>query len=259
MCTFPHSIVTDYSLFRKGLQFYHQLTDLSATLALNVKSFIADRRSERDRLAGQADLQQRLAVPKSSPAIVEKPRLPPPPPHSPPSLDSSFASMSLQGSKNVVSPPPKLPQASYSPVFPPPPHQLPKAHPNLPPPPPPLPVHSAYTNQTSSNPPRDPYADLGMFGSNFSSPRVAPPVPLQQTPPHRQSSLSMPPPPTSRPQYAANPQTYGQQAPPPPSWGYYSPQTQSTPPQGSQYQTTPLPPPPSQGQNTQQYYQGYGR
>ncbi|OAX42241.1 BRO1-domain-containing protein [Rhizopogon vinicolor AM-OR11-026] len=241
----------------KGLQFYHQLTDLSSTLALNVTSFITDRRSERDRLAGHADLQQRLAVPKSSPTTAEKPRLPPPPPRSPPSLDSSFASMSLQGSKNLVYPPPKPPQASYSPVFPPPPHQPPKA--NLPLPPPPLPTHSSYTNQTSINPPFDPYASLGMFGSEFSSPRAAPPVPSQQThsaPSQRQPSFSLPPPPTSRPQYAANPQTYGQQAPSPP-WGQYSPQTPATP-QGSQYQTMPPPPPPSQGQNAQ-YYQGYGR
>ncbi|KAG2040773.1 BRO1-like domain-containing protein [Suillus americanus] len=243
----------------KGLQFYQQLTDLSAALALSVKSFITDRRSERDRLVGQADIQQRLAVPQTP---VEKPPLPPPP-RSPPSLDSSFKSMMLHGSQNPVSPPTRPPQASYSSILPPPPPQPVKAYSNLPPPP--QPARPVYTNPVSSNPPPDPYASLGAFGSQFSTPRAAPPVPQQQmhsASPQRQSSFSLPPPPPSRPQYAANPQnpqTYGQQAPlPPQSWRQYSSQTQPTQ-QGSQYQTKPPPPPPSQSRDTQQYYQGYGR
>ncbi|KAG1789146.1 BRO1-like domain-containing protein [Suillus plorans] len=243
----------------KGLQFYQQLTDLSTTLTVSVKSFITDRRSERDRLVGQADIQQRLAVPQTP---AEKPPLPPPPRRAAPSLDSSFASMNLQGSQNPASPPPKPPQASYS-TFPPPPQSI-NAYSNLPPPPQ-QPARPAYTNPVSPNTPSDPYASLGAFGSQFSTPRAAPPVPRQQThsaSPQRQSSFSLPPPPPSRPQYAANPQipqTYGQQAPPPPqSWRQYPPQTQPIQ-QGSQYQNMPPPPPPSQGHDTQQYYQGYGR
>ncbi|KAG1788082.1 hypothetical protein EV424DRAFT_1629725, partial [Suillus variegatus] len=258
VCVFSPFIISEIWL-RKGLQFYQQLTDLSATLTVSVKSFITDRRSDRDRLVGQADIQQRLAVPQTP---AEKPPLPPPPRRSAPSLDSSFASMNLQGSQNSVSPPPKPPQASYS-TFPPPPQSI-NAYSNLPPPPQ-QPARPAYTNPVSPNTPSDPYASLGAFGSQFSTPRAAPPVPRQQThsaSPQRQSSFSLPPPPPSRPQYAANPQipqTYGQQAPPPPqSWRQYPPQTQPIQ-QGSQYQNMPPPPPPSQGHDTQQYYQGYGR
>ncbi|KAG1769793.1 BRO1-like domain-containing protein [Suillus occidentalis] len=212
----------------KGLQFYQQLTDLmSGPLS-------ADRRSERDRLVGQADIQQRLAVPQTP---AEKPPLPPPPPRSPPSLDSSFGRHT----------PP------YSRLL----HPSQSNHIRIFPPPPPQPARPAYTNPVSTNTTTDPYASLGAFGSQFSTPRAAPPVPRQQAhsaSPQRQSSFSLPPPPPSRPQYAAipqNPQTYSQQAPPPP-------QLQPTQ-QGSQYQTMPPPPPPSQGYDTQQYYQGYGR
>ncbi|KAG1828695.1 hypothetical protein EV424DRAFT_499318 [Suillus variegatus] len=44
------SRMRETDVLRKGLRFYHQLTDLSALITLGVRSFITDRRSERGRL-----------------------------------------------------------------------------------------------------------------------------------------------------------------------------------------------------------------
>ncbi|KAH7928878.1 BRO1-domain-containing protein [Leucogyrophana mollusca] len=262
----------------KGLQFYNQLTNLSATLTRNVKTFVAERRAERDKLAGQAEVQRRLSGPTSPPPLAEKPPLPPPP-RSSPSLNSSFASMNLQGGRNPGPPPPKPPQVSYT-SSPSPPSQPPKPS-YFPPPPPSQPARSPYASATP-NPPSDPYASLGMFGSsqysapqqqNPTPPQRPPPPPSQQSyasapsqqpyaspPPQRQASY--PPPPPSQPSYQYHSQGYAPPAsssfpppPPPVQQQQYAPQAPGSRPL-TQYQN--MPPPPSQ-QGYSQHYQGYGR
>ncbi|KAF9238046.1 BRO1-like domain-containing protein [Melanogaster broomeanus] len=229
----------------KGLQFYSQLTELSATLSRNVKSFVSDRRSERDKLVGQAERKSAPALPTTAPP--------------PPSMETSFASMNLQGGMNRPSLPKPPQPTSYTnarlPTQPPRPSYLP--------PPPPQPVHSSYAAPT---PTPDPYANLGLFSSSqYSAPSTqpqssAPPPPPSSLPPQRQSSFPPhPPPPQSQPSYQYAPQGYSTSSPfpaPPPPMQY------STPPPPSN--TTPRPPsqsqpmPPPQGYNSQ-YYQGYGR
>ncbi|KIJ64680.1 hypothetical protein HYDPIDRAFT_131727 [Hydnomerulius pinastri MD-312] len=232
----------------KGLQFYNQLTELSTTLSRNVKSFVFDRRSERDKLAGQAEVQQRLSAPRLPLRSADsKPPVPPPP-----SIESSFASMNLQGGLNRPSPPPKPPQpTSYAtPLSP---SQPPRPSSYLPPPPP-QPIRNSYT---APSPPSDPYASLGLFGSQPS----APPLPPSVQPQRQASFPSPPPPPQSQPSYHYASQGYAKNsafpAPPPPmQYSSPPPPPQNAPRPPSQYQSTP--PPPPQGYNNQ-YYQGYGR
>ncbi|KAF9224881.1 BRO1-domain-containing protein [Gyrodon lividus] len=237
----------------KGLQFYNQLTELCGTLSRNMKSFMSNRRSERDKLAGQAEVQKRLSAAKSSAPVDSKPPVPPPP-RSPPSIEAYFASMDLQGSMNRP-PLPKLPQAtSYK--KPPPASQPPRPASYLPPPPP-QPPHSSYA---APNPPPDPYASLGLFGSSLyatpsSQPSALPPPP--SVPPQRQSSFPPPYlPPQSQPSYQYPSQGYSTRsafpAPPPPMQiSSPPPPSNSAPRPPSQYQ-------PPQGYNSQ-YHQGYGR
>ncbi|KAI9567770.1 BRO1-like domain-containing protein [Boletus coccyginus] len=222
----------------KGLQFYQQLTELSTTLSRNVRSFVSERRLEREKLAGQAEVQQRLTAAKPPPPLDTKPPVPRPP-RSPPSMEASFASMNLQSGTSRPSPPTKPPQRiSYtSPVSP--------------------------ANPQPPNPPLDPYASLGLFGSSQyvasslpAQPSAPPPPPSI---PQRQSSFPPPPPPQSQPSrlYGSlgyptstfpappHPMQYPSPTPPP-----------STPPRPpTQYQSMP---PPPQGNNSQ-YYQRYGR
>ncbi|KAF8452576.1 BRO1-domain-containing protein [Boletus edulis BED1] len=226
----------------KGLQFYNQLTELSSTLSRNVQSFVSERRLERGKLAGQAEVQQRLSSPQAPPPVEAKPRVPPPP-RSQPSIEASFASMNLQSGTSRPSPPAKPPQqTSYTALVPPAQPQRPVSY--LPPPPPQLP-RSSYA---------DPYSSLGQFGSPSLSPRPSIPPP----PPQRQSTFPPPPPPPqSQPsrQYTSSEYvtstTYP--APPPPMQYSFPPPLSSTPPRAStQYQP---PPPPPQGYT--QYHQGY--
>ncbi|KIJ16426.1 hypothetical protein PAXINDRAFT_113542 [Paxillus involutus ATCC 200175] len=241
----------------KGLQFYSQLTELSATLSSNAKSFVSDRRSERDKLAGQAEVQQRLSAAKSSVAPVDSKPPVPPPPRSPPSIEASFASMNLQGATNRSSLPRPPQPTSYA--NPSPPSQPPRPSSYLPPPPP-QPLRSSYA---VPNPPQDPYASLGLFSSSpysapLSQPQPSAPSLPPSMPPQRQSSFS--PPPQSQPPYRYASQGYSTSSgfpahPPPIQYSSTSPASTTTPRPPSQYQ----PPPPPQGYNNSQYYQGYGR
>ncbi|KIM60503.1 hypothetical protein SCLCIDRAFT_16323 [Scleroderma citrinum Foug A] len=227
----------------KGLQFYNQLTELSSSLTRNVKSFVAERRAERKKLIGQAEVQLTLSAPKRPfPPVDSKPPLPPPP-RSPPTLDASFASMNLQGNKRGTPPPPKPPQASrpssYSSPPPPPPQpQRPSSY-NFPPPPP-QPTRNSYV------PAQDPYAGLGLFGSPhvLSPPSTQPSAPPPPPPSQRQPTF--PPPPPSQSSYQSYTPRSPFSVPPPPN----------TPPRlPSQYQSVP---PPQQGHGSQYQY-GYGR
>lgn len=228
-----------------------------------MKSFVSERRSEREKLAGQAEVQQRLSAAKLPlPPVDTKPPVPPPP-RSLPSIEASFASMNLQSGTSRPLPPAKPPQhTSYtSPIAPAQPHP-PTSY--IPPPQPQLPRNS----YAAPNPPSDPYVGLGLFSSSqyapspLSSQPSAPPPPLSV--PQRQSSFPPlpPPPPQSQPsrQYTSPGYVTSTTFPaPPPPMQYSSPSPPSgTPPRlPTQYQPMP-PPPPPQGYNPQ-YYQGYKR
>ncbi|KAI6123364.1 BRO1-like domain-containing protein [Pisolithus croceorrhizus] len=228
----------------KGLQFYKQLMELAASLARNVKSFTSERRVERERLIGHAEVQQRLSVPKQPlPPVDSKPPLPPQP-HSRPSLEASFASMNLQTGRHATPPPPKPPQvpqpSSYA-VSPPAPQPQRLSTHGFPPPPPQL------TRSTYVPPPpaQDPYASLGLFTS-----------PQSNSPAVRQPSAPPPPPsqkPPSQPSHSYTKQGYSGSstfpAPPPPPPGVGTRIS-------SQHQ--PISPPAPQGYNNQYKY-GYGR
>ncbi|KAI0064473.1 BRO1-domain-containing protein [Artomyces pyxidatus] len=275
----------------KGLQFYSELTALTATLRQNVKDFVNSRTKERQTLASQAETQQRLSAPTSPPPK------PPPPPSS--SLDRSFASMSINNGptspplppppNSWSSPPPQSVYGQYG-VPPPPAQHYPssppsatqnKSYPPAPsqspyglPPPPKQPTYSQPSSQspypsappntrspyaTAPVPPRDPYAALGSL-SSFGSP--APPPPPQQRqasyPPPGQSPFppsgqSSYPPPGPSP-YA----TQGQSYPSAPPSGQPSSPYDYRPPvrQGSAGSPFPPPPPPVAygGQQPQQPY-----
>ncbi|KAH7883021.1 BRO1-like domain-containing protein [Phlebopus sp. FC_14] len=229
----------------KGLQFYNQLTELSATLARNVKSFVSDRRSERDKLVAHADVKQRLSAPQSPVLSESKPPLPLPP-RSPPSLEASFASMSLHRSDPQQ-------HAQYGNSFP-----TAQPVPYLPTPPQP-------TRSIPSALPSDPYSSLSLLGqqstqlSQAQLPVLPPPAP-PIVPPQRQSSFPPPPPPPPPQSWASQPgyRTNSAFPAPPPPMHYSSP----SPPQSvaarppSQYQ--PIAPPPPQGYGNR-YYSGHGR
>ncbi|KAL4243830.1 Vacuolar protein-sorting protein Bro1-like protein, partial [Abortiporus biennis] len=182
----------------KGLQFYNELTELSATLKRNAKSYVSTRNVERETLASQAESQKRQSISSAPPPLAEKPRPPPPPPsHSQGSLDSAFNAMNLRGSVSSPPPPrqgpwPNLPPSTYASTPPPPPPPIPA------PPKPPQPQASYPPSQ-----PHDPYASLGMFGSSTSSPYST-----------SSPSASAPPPPPSQPQQAYSyPQPPSQSSP----------------------------------------------
>ncbi|TFK85853.1 BRO1-domain-containing protein [Polyporus arcularius HHB13444] len=272
----------------KGLQFYTELTELTAALKRNAGSFISERNVERESLASQAETERRLAIPKSSSgsAFGGKPPVPPPPPKPSSGLESSFGSLSLGASSP---PPPPQPQRQWT--SPPPPSQHYASQPQppsqsypppppsasyLPPPPSQPPSQPSY--QQPSAPPSDPYASLGMFASSNapSPPPSRPPPPPQQQqhypsymqqqqpqPPYgqqhqqHQRQQSYPPPPPSQygappppPQYGAPPQSSSSSSPfpPPPPPVNYQ----------SQYGSTPPPPPQQpaqqQGQGAGYYY-----
>ncbi|KAJ7049467.1 BRO1-domain-containing protein [Mycena amicta] len=199
----------------KGLQFYTELTDLTAKLRRNVKAFVSGRIAERNTLVSRLDGEKHFAQPGPPP-------LAPKPPSST-GLESSFSAMGVGASPwrpAVSAPPPPPPPQPYSPPpqpYSPPPVQYagtpqPQSHPQYyaqPPPPQPFP-HQPQNGH-------DPYANLGMFGS------PAPPTPPQH------SYMYQPPP--QPPQH--NP---GFPPPPPPvTYQYGTPSPPAPPPTQSQY------------------------
>ncbi|TBU47194.1 BRO1-domain-containing protein [Dichomitus squalens] len=267
----------------KGLQFYTELTELTAVLKRNANSFISERNVEREALAAQAETEKRLTIPKASspPSYGNKPPVPPPPPKPSTGLESSLASMNLHGAAGSVSPPPQRQWTSPPPsqhYAPPPPSQTAPSRTYQPPPantqpsapylPSPPTQPSSQPSYAPSVPPNDPYASLGIFGNTSapSPPPSRPPPPPQQQPypsygqqpqspygqPQRQQSY----PPPSQQQYG----TY-QTPPPPPPGGSALPPPPPPINYQSQYGSSPAPPPPppSQQQNQPYYYQSYGQ
>ncbi|KAI0696339.1 BRO1-domain-containing protein [Cytidiella melzeri] len=261
----------------KGLQFYNELTELTAALKRSARSFIAERNAERQAMVSNAETQKRLSVGPTSPPLLAKKPPPPPPPHARAGsgLDTAFASMSLRASSSPVPPPPSghgswaaSPPQQYTPSV-----LQPSRAPTLPPPPPPPPTQAQSTYQASAPPPppaSDPYASLGMFGSSTSSAYTSP---SPSGPPRA------PPPPQQQPQYTQPAQTpYGQpqrqqsyppapQQPPYVGYGYQQPTSPvgsglPPPPPPVSYHTqlygSPPPLPPASPQQQQQYqYQGF--
>lgn len=259
--------LTTCRLRSKGLQFYNELTELGGTLRQSARSFVSDRTTERNRLAGQLETQKRLSMPASSapPPLPQKHHAPPPPSHTPSGLDAALSSLSLGGGPR--SPPPvptgppsnhwgglptSLAQAPYGSYQSHPPSQPPSAPPSsfLPPPPPPPP------SATASSPPpmHDPYASLGMLGSFAPTP---PPAQPQRPPPPAQPSYPPPQSYSTQSPYGAPPQahhqhtsSYGAGYPPPtnqqPSYGQ--------PAQAGGYGLLPPPAPYQQQQYGQPQY-----
>ncbi|KAJ8700569.1 bck1-like resistance to osmotic shock [Pleurotus ostreatus] len=257
----------------KGLQFYTELTDLSASLSRNTKSFIASRVSERNSLSAQLETEKKLSASASPPPVAPKPPVPPLPSRS--DLSSSFASMNLgrgpptppvqhQYQQHTSPPPPPPSQHRFSPPpsqgYAPPqpqynqhqplshPDQQPQRHFSLPPPPPP-PSHNSF-RPPPPPPQSDPYAALDMF-DRFAASAPPPPPPSQQQQYQQQQS-----------QYPQSGYTQNyQQA----QQGQYTPQSMPPPPPAPiSYQWgQPAPPPPQQQPGQYQSYAnqptGYGQ
>ncbi|KAF9484066.1 BRO1-domain-containing protein [Pholiota conissans] len=265
----------------KGLQFYTELTELTTTLRGHARSFISERRAEREALIGKLETEKRLSAATSPPPLAAKPPVPPPP-QSRSSLDSAFSSMNLrdtpansQQTWKSNSPAPtnqhygssspygsgqqqhqpqqqQQQQQQYQPSYasaPPPPQNQPSQYSYQ---------QQPYGNQYASSPPppQQPQQQSQQLSSNFF-----PPPPSR--PPTHSSSYSIGG--TVDPYASLGAFNPGQASapslppppPPPPSstnqGGYYGQQQpQQQPPQQSQYGGLPPPPPPQQQQ--QQYY-----
>jgi hypothetical protein len=85
------------SLYRKGLQFYAELTELATKLRASVRSFVAERTTEREALVAKLETEKRLTASTTSPPpLAAKPPIPPPPTRSSVSIDSTLSSLSLR-------------------------------------------------------------------------------------------------------------------------------------------------------------------
>ncbi|KPV71620.1 uncharacterized protein RHOBADRAFT_49041 [Rhodotorula graminis WP1] len=244
----------------KGSQFYGDLLELVEGLQSQASSWLAGRTSERDRLASEADLKQRLeggGGGSSSSAA------------SPGGLDRAMGALSLGGAR---SPPPNLsyPSPSPQPSYPNPSSHA-QYHQPSPPPPPSNPYGalpssgafstgstSPYQNRAPSYPsPAPPVPPPAPYGASSSYSTAPAHSPYGQPQQQRQPSVPPPPPTPSTPSYLPPPlkpvsyasspahQPYGQ----PPSNPYAS--LPPPPPQHQQYsygQQQPPPPPQQHGQ-----------
>ncbi|KAK7036694.1 bck1-like resistance to osmotic shock [Paramarasmius palmivorus] len=269
----------------KGLDFYNELTSLTSELKGNVKSFVSKRAAERDRLAGQLEVEKRLSSASSPPPLAAKPPVPRPPPSAGSDLNSSFASLNLRsGSASAQpqtqqwsnTPPPQQPHGTGGyPQYPtPPPQHSPSPLP---------PRQDSYSNNPSAPARPQSYAapptlqynhtPSGQYTSspapNTSGPysssaySAMPPPP----PPQQSSYLPPPPPPQSQQSFPSQPPQNDPYA----SLGMFNPGSQSSsfpaqspppsqppPPPQNQYQLPPPPPQPYQPQyqHPQQQYGG---
>ncbi|KAF5325175.1 hypothetical protein D9619_009900 [Psilocybe cf. subviscida] len=260
----------------KGLQFYTELTELTAKMRTAVRAFVAERGVERETLVGKLETEKRLSSATSPPPpLASKPPVPPPPPTSRSTLDGAFSSMSLRDSP-APPPAPSQPhlqhqrqnswQTGSAPPPPPPPgqqhyspspygqsqqqQQQPQQQHHYPPPPPQQQAPQQYTgyqqqpqyHPAQSPPPPPPPAQSGAAsGSSSSASSFFPPPPLSRP---LASSYAASPPPASDP-YAAldmfGSSTSASAPPPPPP-----PAAPPAPAQGGYY---------SQPQQQPQQYQ----
>ncbi|KAF8586903.1 BRO1-domain-containing protein [Ramaria rubella] len=218
----------------KGIQFYCDLSDLTATLRRNVKGFISSRSTEREALIAKTETERRLSLSTSSP---------PPRPAPPPSIESSFSSMNLQ---SPSSPPPPGPTWNR----PAPPQQQPLRSYNAASTSSPVPYSSQSQRplyNSSAPTPAAPSPNSNSYGDIFNAPGLSSQFSLQS---------STPPPPQQLSQYSSQPP----RPPPPPQHSYSPVPLQQHQPQ---YTTSPYPPPPPVRQSSypppppppQQHYQ----
>lgn len=177
---------------------------LATKLRASVRTFVAERTTEREALVAKLETEKRFSVNASTtsppPPLAGKPPLPPPPRRSSTSIESTLSSLSLKDSprgydgspynstlKNPGSiPPPPTRQQSHYTSFkpyettpypsPPPPQQQQNRASFLPPPPPPPHLPTQSLHPSFSAPPIDPYANLSLFNPTTISP---PPPPSQ--------------------------------------------------------------------------------
>ena len=84
--------------YRKGLQFYTDLTELTVKLGSATRSFVSERTSERQALVGKLEAEKRLSTAAATsppPPLAAKPPLLPPPPFKPYTLDGAFDALNL--------------------------------------------------------------------------------------------------------------------------------------------------------------------
>ena len=216
------------------MQFYNDITELTAVLRRNVRQFVTERGRERETIASHIEIDNRLTAPASRPPV------PPPPPKD---MSGSFSSLNLGNSSsrtptswNPSSPVPYdqgRPQYSQSPnrqystppvpsapsystnygaSSPPPPNTYQTQSYGLPPPPPP----PALRSPPPPPPQNDPYSSLGMFGQNTGQ---------QQQPSYQQQQQQYggpPPPPQQQHSGQYQPASGYNAFPPPPPPGSYS-------------------------------------
>ena len=140
--------------YRKGLQFYTDLTELTVELGSLTDSFVSERTSEREALVGRLEAEKRLSAVETTslrPPLAAKRPPPRPPPFKPYSLDGALDALNFwqepsqqtqqqwQNKGGIPSPPPppapnrSLPPPTSSPLrsifFPPPP--LPPVFPGM--------------------------------------------------------------------------------------------------------------------------------
>lgn len=149
----------------KGLHFYRDLNDLVDGLQQQVNGWLSVRTSERERMAAEAEIKQRLEGASDGPSSSSGPS----------GLDRAMGSLNL-GLGSARSPPPFVPSpsASYSNAI-----SYPSSASSPPPPAPPPPASNPYGS----------FPSTGAF--SLASP---PPPPPQQASAHPQYGRPSPPP-----------------------------------------------------------------
>ncbi|GAA5999279.1 Bro1p [Rhodotorula paludigena] len=221
----------------KGLQFYQDLNDLVDGLDQQVSSWLAERTRERERMAGEADIKQRLEGGGSSSSsgldramgsldLGGGARSPPPVPPQPPA--NPYGALPSTGA--FASSPSPAPPSAYRPPSTP-------SYPSAPPVPPAQPAYPSYstpsapfsppTRQPSFPPPPQPVST-----SSFLPP---PPAPVS----YSSSNYARSPGPASASPYSpsppAAPSPYGQPSQPTGAYPYSQP-APPQPPAPQQYQ-----------------------
>ncbi|KAK8854590.1 hypothetical protein IAR55_003329 [Kwoniella newhampshirensis] len=226
----------------KGMTYYGSLDRVIQDLRREIKGFVAQRESERNRIVGEIETRQRLG---SSP--------PPPPPSSGGrGLEERLAALSMGSSSSPLPPQPPRPMTSSTPGLPPPPPQA--STPHFAPPPPQQKLSNPYDfsglsnipSAFSSSSPVSSQSPSG-YGRQSEQPQRlpsygSPSYSYAPPPPPQQSSNPYPPPPPGPAPRTQPPQSYGSYAATPsPSSNGYGGQPSYPSPQGQGY-TSPLQP-----------------
>lgn len=211
------------SALEKGQHFYQDLNELVDGLQQQVRNWVSTRTSERERMAAEADIKQRLEGTGGAASSA-----------SPSGLDRAMGSLNLGLGGASRSPPPPASAYASQPI--------------------------SYPSSSPASQPSNPYGALPSTGAFSMAPSSPPPQPTYHSAysPAPSSYPTAPPIPPSQSSYS-----YGQQpsyAPSPPG-GAPSPYGQQTPARQASYPAPPQPvsqssylPPPPQPVS----YSGYG-